>query len=152
MTSENKISSPENNWANSLAAFLNHEAEIEAVRLDPVHGRLGIATFGKEVDLEPLGEKLSAVIELHQLEVPKGEKKVASLMGELPEGFSIIREKEGFVFRRGTCETAPILWRWREFDWPEGDDLAEDSEREGASKAIAIIGELSSLMSVEGLR
>jgi Cd2+/Zn2+-exporting ATPase len=137
MTSENKISSPENNWANSLAAFLNHEAEIEAVRLDPVHGRLGIATFGKEVDLEPLGEKLSAVIELHQLEVPKGEKKVASLMGELPEGFSIIREKEGFVFRRGTCETAPILWRWREFGWPEGDDLAEDSEREWKILALS---------------
>jgi Cd2+/Zn2+-exporting ATPase len=137
MTSENKISSPENNWANSLAAFLNHEAEIEAVRLDPVHGRLGIATFGKEVDLEPLGEKLSAVIELHQLEIPKGEKKVASSMGELPEGFSIIREKEGFVFRRGTCETAPILWRWREFGWPEGDDLAEDSEREWKILALS---------------
>ena len=39
-------------------------------------------------------------------------------------------------------------------DGPDGADgtAAEDSEREGASKAIAIIGELSSLMSVEGLR
>jgi Cd2+/Zn2+-exporting ATPase len=114
-------------WADSLAAFLLREQGIEAVRLDPDAGKMAIATMG-QVEVEPLRRKLELVIDLHRADLSTGSDKTVT--GKLPDGFLVRSSDEGMIVQKTTCDTAPRFWRWREFDWPEGEELEDTGEGE----------------------
>ena len=115
------------NWVDSLASFLLREQGVEAVRLDPGGGKLAIATLG-EVDAESLQRKLESVIDLHRASLPMSAD--SGVTGQLPDGFLVTQSKDGTVLQKTTCDTAPRFWRWREFEWPEGEELEETGEGE----------------------
>ena len=114
-------------WVESLASFLLEEQGVEAVRLDPGSGKVAMATLG-QVDVEALHRKLISIIELHQVDRPVRMGSEAT--ETLPGGFVVRDSKEGTIVQKQVCETAPVFWRWREFDWPEGERLAETGETE----------------------
>ena len=128
-----RLSKEQPPWVASLANFLLQEQEVEAVRLDPESGKVAMATLG-DVDVETLHRKLIEVIGQHEVELPQGTtRKVAR---NLPDGFLVRDTDEGTILQKQTCETAPVFWRWREFDWPEGERLAESGEAEWKTLAF----------------
>ncbi len=128
-----RLSKKQPPWVSSLADFLLREQEVEAVRLDPVSGKVALATLG-HVDIDALHRKLVSVIEQHQVELPQGTtERVAR---SLPDGFVVRDSEQGTILQKQTCETAPVFWRWREFDWPEGERLAESGESEWKTLAF----------------
>ncbi len=128
-------------WTESLAEFLLREQGVEAVRFDPEAGKVAVATLGR-VDFEQLREKLSAVIEAHREEIERARAGA----GRAPAGFSLSADHGRTQLSRETCATAPRLWQWREFEWPQGEPEEEEAGAEwrqlallaGACGALAI--------------
>src|SRR5690625_945189 len=106
-------------WAAGLATFLHQNASVEALRVDPDQRMVQIATFG-EVDLVLLQVRLAETIR----RIQEGK----TLKREVP-GISLKPGEAGaFSLERETCLTAPMLWRWREMEWPE--EAEEEPEEE----------------------
>lgn len=111
-------------WTESLAQFLLREEGVEAVRLDPRAGKMAVATLGPSDPIQ-LRRKLGAIIELHRADLSSGQPPAT----RVPAGFSVKAGADGTTLARDTCETAPHLWQWREFEWPTG-----ETEEQGASE------------------
>jgi Zn2+/Cd2+-exporting ATPase len=101
-----------------LAHFLVSQPGVEAVRIDPENRRLSIATLGS-VDVAALQEAL--------------RQSLADFEALLPEqraGMSpsilIQKDRSETVLRKPSCPTAPSFWKWRELDWFEEEEEAED--------------------------
>jgi Cd2+/Zn2+-exporting ATPase len=45
-------------------------------------------------------------------------------------------EGAGVVFEKPSCPTAPRFWKWREFDWPEPEEIEEQSRAEWQALAL----------------
>lgn len=105
-------------WTAGLAAFLERNASVEALRVDPVRRTVEIATLGR-VDLTLLQARLTETIRL----IEDGERSSPVL------GVSVETGKSGTLnLQKDTCVTAPMLWRWRELEWPESAEEAPGEE------------------------
>ncbi len=112
-------------WTKTLAEFLKHEPDIEAVRLDPAGRKVAIATLGT-VDLAKLEKRLAET--LAAIESELGDAASA------PPGYTLRRDGKVTEFGEETCVTAPKFWRWNEFSWPdeaEGHDHDHDDHGHG---------------------
>jgi len=101
-------------WTDSLVAFLRSEPGLEAVRVDVTSRQVAVATWGK-VDEQHLRERLQDVlreIETRMAAVPAGRYDGA-------DGVMVEQDGERTQISNPTCETAPRLWTWREFAWPD---------------------------------
>ena len=115
-SSEERIKSE--SWAVGLARFLQENTSVEALRLDSGHRKVAIATLGP-VDMEALQANLAETIRLID-----SQAQTSSAVG-----VSIETEASGGIhLQKPTCLTAPMLWHWRELDWP---DDAEDEKETG---------------------
>ncbi len=108
------------NWTETLAEFLRNEPGVGAVRLDAHTRRVQVATLGK-VDAEALKARL-----LETLTAITGELSAEG--ANVPKGFTLTREGGSVQLSGPGCETAPTLWRWKEYEWPEAG--ADDEEHE----------------------
>ena len=112
----NKPVSGNVDWALRLAAFLNENQAVEAVRVDPEYSKVEIATMGP-VDLERLQIRLKETLER------------LDAQSQLPIGLSVETSDDGSLhLEKPTCLTAPTLWRWRELEWPEPGEAHEGEE------------------------
>ena len=118
-------------WPQSLAEFLLHEQGVEAVRFDPRAGKVAVATLGR-VDFDQLRAKLSAVIEAHREEI----ERARGTAGRVPVGFSLTADNGRTQLSRETCTTAPHFWKWREFEWPQGEPEEEEAGVEWKELAL----------------
>ena len=102
-----------------LARFLQENTAVEALRFDSEQRKVEIATLGP-VDMDMLQENLADTIRLIE---SKSEIHAAA-------GLSIETEDGGEIcLQKPTCLTAPILWRWRELEWPQAaEEEAETGE------------------------
>ncbi|MDG1668072.1 MAG: cation-translocating P-type ATPase [Opitutae bacterium] len=118
MTSDQKLLNKET-WAVGLARFLQQNNAVEALRVDSESQKVSIATLGI-VDMQVLQANLTETIRLIELE---NENHTVV-------GVSIKIDSSGeFLLEKATCLTAPILWRWRELEWPAiKEDDAETGE------------------------
>lgn len=106
-----------------MAEFLQSQPGVEAVRVDPTARKVSVATLGK-VDLALLDQRLTEVIAAL-------EEKLATLPAAglaAPSGFVLKQEGEASVVSKQSCETAPHFWKWREYQWPETPQEAEEEE------------------------
>jgi len=122
-------------WTETLAEFLREEPHIGAVRLDPAARRVRVATIG-QVDGEALRARLLETLAAIEAELEGGGA------GDAPAGFTLTREGDVVQLSAPSCETAPKLWRWKEYEWPETDDLDhghdhDENWRELAAYAVA---------------
>jgi len=112
-------------WAETLADFLRQEPGVEAVRLDPAARKVHVATLGR-VDGEALRIRLAET-----LAAIEGDLAAAPAAGEAaPEGFTLTREGGAVQLTGPVCETAPKLWRWKEYEWPEAEEDGHEHDED----------------------
>ena len=107
-------------WAAGLARFLQDNREVEALVVDSDRHTVEIATLGP-VDLDALQARLTETIRLIEAHQPS----------DAAVGVSIDAARQGGMrLQKPTCMTAPLLWRWRELQWPEALEEEEPSGEE----------------------
>lgn len=124
-----------NDWAAGLAAFLQENAEVEALRVDTEHRKVEIATMG-QVDMALLKARLSETIRL----VESGDARKVSV------GVEVEQSDDGSLhLQKPTCLTAPRLWQWRELEWPDADDEAHEDWR-----VLGVLAGVCAILGVAG--
>ena len=114
-------------WANGLATFLQENREVEALRVDSEHNHVEIATLG-QVDMDVLQARLTETIRLID----------SSPLRKTPVGVSIETAADGGLrLQKPTCMTAPMLWKWREMEWPAFEPVEGEHEDWRALAALA---------------
>jgi Zn2+/Cd2+-exporting ATPase len=118
--------SPESpDWMDALADFLLDEPSIEAIRLNPESKRVEMATLGK-VDGELLQAKLTEVLRAVDARWLQKTEALPAHSGMLD-----VQQKDGaLVLEKPSCPTAPKFWKWRDFAWPEPDEMEQESDDE----------------------
>ena len=125
-------------WIRSLVAFLNEEDHLEALQVNPETRTVSLATLGT-VNTAALAERLEALLtgleREHLLEeAAPSEGEELSLAGSY--GVHFRREGKEAILEKPSCPTAHQLWRWREFSWPEPDEIEEQSREEWQLLAV----------------
>lgn len=118
-------------WMEVLADFLMDEPAVESIRLNPDSKRVEMATLGR-VDGELLQAKLSEVLRAV-------DAKWLKQNGSVPPHTRMleVQQKDGaFVLEKPSCLTAPKFWKWRDFAWPEPDQMEQASDDEWRMLAI----------------
>ena len=111
-----------------LAEFLAAEQGVEAILLNPEQRKVSVATLG-DVDAEALKERLDNV--LLALDAQFGTGGTPSL--PQPNAFSLnVRQlpSQDVLIEKPSCPTAPKLWKWREYAWPEPEEIEKQSREE----------------------
>ncbi len=124
------------NWAETLAGFLRDAPGVEAVRLDANSRKISVATLGA-VDLEKLEARLMETIAAVETQLGQTAR--------VPAGFTLKRDGSTTEIAELSCATAPKFWKWREFEWPEGEEgpgggSAEESEWRSLAVLAGICG------------
>lgn len=120
------IESDQPKWVDRLTAFLQDEEHVEAILVDPSTHRVSLATLGK-VDPDRLREKLNAV--LRTLDVGVLAKARAGNSGKFGP-VSVRQLPTETLLEKPSCPTAPMFWTWREFSWPEPEEIEKQSREE----------------------
>ncbi len=120
-------------WIDRLSEFLREEAEVEAMIVDAHSEKVSLAIVG-EVNLGRLREKLNSVL----LALDEDEEERNGMEHHRKLGGVLIRQlpNEDTLLEKPSCPTAPMFWRWREFAWPEPEDLEDQSWEEWQFLAI----------------
>jgi len=119
----------ENSWTDVLADFLASQTAVEAIRLKAGDRRVEVATLGP-VDMVALQEQLNGV--LRSLD----ESLLISAPLGHAEGLQLTRKEGEVVMQKPTCPTAPRFWKWREFEWPEAEEIERQSDEEWRALAL----------------
>ncbi len=112
----------ERSWMEALEDFLLDEPAVEAIRLNPASKRVEMATLGR-VDGDLLEAKLAEVL----------RSVDAKWLKQVPEHTAMLEvsQKSGVMqIEKPSCPTAPKFWKWREFEWPEADEIEQESDDE----------------------
>jgi Cd2+/Zn2+-exporting ATPase len=121
-------------WVDQLSQFLMDEQQVEAIRLNPEAKTVTMATIGV-VDAEALQDRLAVV--LRELDATwAAPKKLPEPPNLHPAMLSLRHEAAGLLLEKPSCPTAPRFWKWREFDWPEPDEIEERSRAEWQALAV----------------
>jgi Cd2+/Zn2+-exporting ATPase len=119
---------PDTPWIEAIESFLLDEPAVEAIRLNPQSKKVEMATLGR-VDGELLQAKLAEVLRTID----------AKWLKDVPEHTAMFDVSQtGGVMQIGkpSCPTAPKFWKWREFEWPEPDEIEQASENEWRMLAV----------------
>lgn len=119
---------PANPWMETLADFLLNESGVEAIRVNPDDRKVSVATLG-QVDLVAVQARLSEILKSLDEHCNDTVLKVSAPLTLRQEGNEVVIEKP-------SCLTAPKLWHWRDFEWPEADELEEHSHADWQTLAI----------------
>lgn len=111
-----------------LAAFLSSEASVEAILVDPSTHAVSLATLG-QVDTDQLQSKLAAVLrsldEAHITAVPATAGAVRT-----KSGVTVKLLPHEALLEKPSCQSAPLFWKWRQFEWPAPEEIEEESGEE----------------------
>jgi Cd2+/Zn2+-exporting ATPase len=100
-------------WTEDLIRFLQSQPGVAAVRVNPLDRTVALATLGP-VDVAAIEAQLAIV--LRAVEKRVDESKAAAAR---PAGYVLRSDAGVTTIERPTCPTAPSLWLWRAFTWPE---------------------------------
>jgi Cd2+/Zn2+-exporting ATPase len=128
------VAAPE--WVERLTAFLAGEAQVEAILVQPESHKVSLAILG-DVDEAKLHERLDAVLRrLDEKTLDRGVSAAVDAAGADLGGVRMRQLPNEMLLEKPTCPTAPMLWQWRQFKWPEPEELEAQSEEEW--KALAV--------------
>ena len=127
---------PNHSWITTLADFLRNEQGVEAILLNPEKRSVSLATIGR-VDIDKLQERLAAVLSSLDEESLSADLKEKSAIDQLPvTGYNIELKPDQTLLEKPSCPTSPRLRTWREYAWPEPDDIENESREEWQMMAI----------------
>lgn len=124
-------------WMEGLAAFLEKDGEILAMRLDPVAQTISVATQGS-VNAAKLRERLHTLI--HGLD----EKFLSTRPGNGHAGAALTIERP-----RATVDADRKAWTWRQFAWPTVGTAVQDEASDW--KRLAVQAGLCLLLLLAGV-
>lgn len=110
-------------WLEALALFLSQSREVEAIRLNPTEHSVSVATLG-QINEGALQTRLAEILKEFD------HRWTATAPGMHPAALQMKRTGDEVLLQKPSCYTAPKFWRWREFEWPEEQDLEAHSEEE----------------------
>lgn len=119
-------------WMRTLVEFLQEEQQVEALRVNPGDGKVFVATLGA-VDVSKLQARLEPLLEgldrehffQDSGEESEGDRELADSYG-----LHLSRSGDEATLEKPSCPTAPKLWKWRDFSWPEPEELEQQSREE----------------------
>lgn len=116
-------------WMDGLAEFLANEQGVEAILLNPEQRTVSLATLGT-VNAEALKGRLDEV--LRSLDSHFADQQYTATLSQ-PSAYSLqVRQLPGHdvLIEKPSCPTAPRFWKWREFSWPEPEEIEKKSGEE----------------------
>ncbi len=117
-------------WMEGLASFLAEERGVEAILLNPDQRKVSVATLGI-VNADALKERLDVV--LRALDARFGSNGLSTHPSQTTEAFQLqVRQlpSKDVLIEKPSCPTAPKFWKWREFAWPEPEEIEKQSREE----------------------
>jgi Zn2+/Cd2+-exporting ATPase len=132
---------PESDWIAALSDFLASQSGVEAIRLNAEERSVQLATLG-QVDVSALQTQINEL--LRTLD----EKLLASPVEAHAEGLQLTRSHGELLLQKPTCPTAPRFWKWRDFEWPEAEEIEQQSDEEW--REMTVQATLCGLMLVAG--
>lgn len=122
-------------WVDKMADFLLSEQGVEAIRVNPEDKQVSVATLGR-VDAAALQAKLTELLRsLDSSWVVDGKLLKAPPLHPIG-ALNLKQTGDHVLLEKPSCPTAPKLWKWREFEWPEAEDLERASREEWQMLAI----------------
>ncbi len=122
-------------WLDGLTDFLMGEEGVEAIRIVPKDKRVSVATLGT-VDTAALQQKLSEVLKALDSRWVVGGKTVQPTHDQQSGAFHVQHDSREVLLEKPSCPTAPKFWKWREFEWPEAEDIERRSLEEWQTLAM----------------
>ena len=116
-------------WTETLAEFLLEQQGVEAIRLNPEERSVQVATLG-QVDAELLQAQLNEV--LRSLDAELRADPIDSTIS----GLKLTSHEGELTLQKPSCITAPRFWKWRDFEWPEADEIERQSDEEWREMAM----------------
>ncbi len=120
---------PESDWINALSDFLASQSGVEAIRLNAEERSVQVATLG-QVDVGALQSQINEL--LRTLD----DKLLALPIDAHAEGLQLTRKEGELLLQKPTCPTAPRFWKWRDFEWPEAEEIEQQSDEEWREMAV----------------
>ena len=127
---------PASSWMEGLSSFLADEQGVEAILLNADQRKVAVATLGV-VNAEALKARLDTV--LRALDARFGSEGFPSSTAGTREAFQFQVRKlpsQDVLIEKPSCPTAPSFWKWREFTWPEPEEIEKQSREEWQMLAL----------------
>ncbi|MCP5556324.1 MAG: heavy metal translocating P-type ATPase [Verrucomicrobiaceae bacterium] len=139
---------PTHSWVEDLSAFLLEEDGVEAIRLNPEEKKVTIATMGK-VDQKALQDRLSELLRALDERWTQPGHHLPAGDNQHPGLFQLRQDGDEVTLEKPSCLTAPRFWKWRDFEWPEPEEIERQSREEW--QAMAIQATICGVMLVAGI-
>lgn len=113
-----------------LSGFLADEQGVEAILLSADQRKVSVATLGV-VNTDALKKRLETV--LRALDARFGSEGFPTSTAGTREAFQFQFRKlpsQDVLIEKPSCPTAPTFWKWREFAWPEPEEIEKQSREE----------------------
>ncbi len=127
-------------WIDALSDFLASQSGVEAIRLNTTDRSVQVATLG-QVDLAALQTQVSELLKSLDERLLAAPTKTDDL-----EGLQLTRREGEVLLQKPTCPTAPRFWKWRDFEWPEAEEIEKQSDEEW--RVMAVQATICGLMQV----
>jgi len=134
--SESRAPAESTSWTEALAGFLADERGVEAILVNPDQRKVSLATLGV-VNTEALKARLEVV--LRSLDARFGPNGLPARPAQPTEAFQLqVRQlpSHEVLIEKPSCPTAPTFWKWREFAWPEPEEIEKRSREEWQILAV----------------
>lgn len=132
---ESPAADPSISWLQAVAEFLMDQADVEAIRLSPAEKKVEMATLG-QVDMSVLQARISELLRSLDESSLVQSGSLLPVTNPHPKMLLVRRGEDEVLLQKPSCPTAPAFWKWREFEWPEPEDIEKQSEEDW--KALAL--------------
>jgi Cd2+/Zn2+-exporting ATPase len=102
-------------WTRELIRFLEQQPAVAAVRLNTAEMRVSVATLGR-VDSAQLEAQIQQVLLAIEAKLAEGRRGSGPIT---QPGYVVKQAGSVTTVERPTCETAPQLFRWQDYELPE---------------------------------
>jgi Cd2+/Zn2+-exporting ATPase len=120
-------------WIGALSAFIAREEGVEAVRLHPEARTVEVATLG-QVDEPRLQAALNDL--LRTLDTALLPRPAVAAETQHVGALTLTRAEDALTVQLPSCPTAPRFWKWRQFEWPEPEEIERRSREEWRAMAV----------------
>jgi Cd2+/Zn2+-exporting ATPase len=102
-------------WTRELIRFLEQQPAVAAVRLNTAEMKVSVATLGR-VDSAQLEAQIQQVLLAIEAKLAEGRRGSGPIT---QPGYVVKQAGSVTTVERPTCETAPQLFRWQDYELPE---------------------------------
>jgi len=128
-----KDSAANASWIDALSEFLASQTAVEAIRLNAADRSVQVATLG-QVDVEALQARLNELLKSLDEKLLAVTPKTDGL-----DGLQLTRTEGAVLLQKPSCVTAPRFWKWRDFEWPEPEEIEKQSDEEWRTLAVQAV-------------